>query len=74
MIKRIIKYFFPTLYTVEVKIETRIHHTVTREMITKLQSKLSPPILSGSDTGEVASYKLGVQATLRELEKGFMTE
>lgn len=77
MIKRIISYLYhlynPTtedriLRVVEEKV---IVHTLSRESMDKLRARLPNTALTGSDSAEVASHKLGVQHALNELSKGF---
>lgn len=78
MFNRIISYFYHMLNpnhehtVIKVVEETRIIHTMSKETMNKLRARLPNPILSSSDSSEVASFKLGVQCALLELEKGFV--
>lgn len=72
MIKRLIKYFFPTIQKVEVVKKEVIVQTISYETLNSLRARLPNCQLSSSDSAEVASHKLGVQLALRELEKGFV--
>lgn len=55
----------------EVKKEV-IVHTISKEAMDKLRSRLPNAMVSASDSDTVAAHKLGVQCALQELERGFV--
>lgn len=73
--KKILTFIFNILskdiMVTEVKKEV-IVHTISKEAMDKLRSRLPNAMVSASDSDTVAAHKLGVQCALQELERGFV--
>jgi len=76
MIRKLISYLYhllnPNTTAPVVEKEIVVVHTISKETMSKLRARLPNPVITGSDSTEVAAHKLGVQCALLELEKGFV--
>lgn len=69
-IHRLIKYLFGSDITVITEKEVLVE-VLSPNAYARLVKQLEPPIITGSDSGESAAYRLGIQRALSVVRKDF---